>query len=99
MSRRKVASPTATPPGNEPRNEIPSLGRTMGTSPSSKQRPGWDEYFLDLAEQVSRRSPDPSTKHGCVLVDRDRRVVSTGYNGPVAGLPNDLVPVTRPEKY
>jgi len=62
-------------------------------------RPGWDEYFLAIAEVVSRRSPDPSTRHGCVLVDRDRRVISTGYNGPVAGLPNDMVPLTRPEKY
>ena len=62
-------------------------------------RPGWDEYFLAIAEQVSRRSPDPSTKHGCVLVASDRRVISTGYNGPVSGLPNDMVPTTRPDKY
>jgi dCMP deaminase len=52
-----------------------------------------------LAEQISRRSPDPSTRHGCVLVDSDNRVISTGYNGPVAGLPNDLVPLERPAKY
>lgn len=65
----------------------------------SDERPGWDEYFLEIAEQVSRRSPDPNTKHGCVLVDRDNRVISTGYNGPVAGLPNEMVPLTRPEKY
>ena len=71
----------------------------MAYAPSFAVRPSWDEYFLALAEQVSRRSPDPSTKHGCVLVDRERRVVSTGYNGPVAGLPNELVPLTRPEKY
>ena len=32
-------------------------------------RPSWDEYFMALAEQISRRSPDPSTRHGCVLVD------------------------------
>jgi dCMP deaminase len=65
----------------------------------SSARPSWDEYFLALAEQVSKRSPDPSTKHGCVLVDSGRRVVSTGYNGPVAGLPNEVVPLTRPAKY
>lgn len=62
-------------------------------------RPGWDEYFLTLADQVSRRSPDPNTQHGCVLVDEDRRVISTGYNGPVAGLPHKLVPLERPAKY
>jgi dCMP deaminase len=62
-------------------------------------RPSWDEYFLALAEQVSRRSPDPSTKHGCILVDRDNRVISTGYNGPIHGMPNDVVQLTRPAKY
>ncbi|MHC4414044.1 MAG: deoxycytidylate deaminase [Planctomycetota bacterium] len=62
-------------------------------------RPSWDEYFMALADQVSRRSPDPSTQHGCVLVDSDNRVISTGYNGPVTGLPNDLVPLERPAKY
>jgi len=72
---------------------------SQDSKPSFDARPSWDEYFLALAEQVSRRSPDPSTKHGCVLVDRDKRVISTGYNGPVAGLPNHLVPLTRPEKY
>jgi dCMP deaminase len=65
----------------------------------AEQRPSWDEYFLALAEQISRRSQDPSTRHGCVLVDADNRVISTGYNGPVAGLPNEIVPLERPAKY
>jgi dCMP deaminase len=65
----------------------------------STERPTWDEYFLDLAEQVSRRSPDPHTKHGCILVDADHRVISTGYNGPVSGLPHDLISLERPAKY
>lgn len=62
-------------------------------------RPTWDEYFLAIAEQVSRRSPDPNTKHGCVLVDQGRRVLSTGYNGPVSGLPHELINFERPAKY
>ena len=50
----------------------------------SFQRPSWDEYFLTLAEQVSTRSPDPNTRHGCVLVSADNRVVSTGSSGSSA---------------
>lgn len=73
-------------------------GRSASLAPTMA-RPNWDDYFLALAEQVSTRSPDPDTRHGCVLVDADRRVISTGYNGPVSGLPNELVPLTRPEKY
>lgn len=62
-------------------------------------RPSWDEYFLAVAEQISTRSPDPHTRHGCVLVDAGKRVLSTGYNGPVSGLPHQLVPTARPDKY
>ncbi|MBL1218601.1 MAG: deoxycytidylate deaminase [Planctomycetes bacterium] len=69
------------------------------TEQQQQRRPSWDEYYMTLVEQVSRRSPDPSTKHGCVLVDCENRVISTGYNGPVAGLPNDVVPLERPAKY
>jgi len=46
----------------------------------------WDNYFLGLAEYVSRPSKDPSTKVGAVIVDPERRIVSTGYNGFPAGV-------------
>ncbi len=59
----------------------------------------WDRYFLQLAEVVSTRSPDPNTKHGCVLVDKNNRVLSTGYNGPIQGLSNELIEWERPQKY
>jgi dCMP deaminase len=46
----------------------------------------WDRYFLELAEFISRPSKDPSTKVGSVIVDSDRRIVSTGYNGFARGV-------------
>ena len=80
---------------------IPAAAAPSGPAspPAGDDRPDWDAHFLAIAEAVSRRSPDPSTKHGCVLVDAGRRVVATGYNGPVAGLPNGMVPLERPAKY
>lgn len=51
----------------------------------SNARPGWDEYFLRLAETAAERSPDAKRMVGCVLVDADRRIVATGYNGTPAG--------------
>jgi dCMP deaminase len=59
----------------------------------------WDYYFIDIAKAVSQRSPDPDTKHGCVIVDTQNRIVSTGYNGPVKEFPNDKVDYNRPDKY
>jgi dCMP deaminase len=41
----------------------------------------WDRYFLDIAEEVSKASKDPSTKVGAVIVRPDRTVASLGYNG------------------
>ena len=62
------------------------------------RKQSWDHYFLEIAEKVSTRSIDESTKHGTVLV-KDKRILSTGYNGPISNI-NDLnVPQTRPEKY
>jgi len=40
----------------------------------------WDLRFLKIAKEVSMWSLDPSTKIGSVIV-KDRRILSTGYNG------------------
>lgn len=49
------------------------------------QRPNIDEYFMEIAHVVSKRSPCLKRQHGAVLV-RDKRILSTGYNGPPSGL-------------
>lgn len=41
----------------------------------------WDRRFLGLAEHIAGWSKDPSTKAGCVIVDRANRIVSLGFNG------------------
>lgn len=61
--------------------------------------PDWDEYFLDIAKVVATRSKDPHTKHGCVLVNKHKRIVGTGYNGSASIFPEEVVPTTRPDKY
>lgn len=50
----------------------------------------WDQRFLDLAAHVAGWSKDPSTKCGAVIVDPERRVVSTGYNGFPRGIEDNL---------
>ncbi len=65
----------------------------------SKQR-DWDEYFMKIAETVSERSKDPSSKMGCVIVDENKRVVSLGYNGLVQGADESKMTLSeRPMKY
>lgn len=50
-------------------------------------RPGWDEYFLGIAEAVSKRADCERRKVGAVVVGTDRRIVGSGYNGAPAGDP------------
>ena len=51
----------------------------------SKKRPDWDEYFLDIADLVSRRASCLRRSVGAVLV-KERRILATGYNGAPTGL-------------
>lgn len=59
----------------------------------------WDSYFLEMCDIVSKRSKDPSTQHGAVLVDEDHRVISTGYNGGCKKIDDKLIDWNRPNKY
>jgi deoxycytidylate deaminase len=62
-------------------------------------RPTWIQFYMGLAFAASQRSPDAQTKHGCFIVDQFWRPISFGYNGFMRGLPDHLIPNTRPGKY
>lgn len=53
----------------------------------SRLRPTWDHYFMTLASLAARRSNCMRRQVGCVLV-REKRVMSTGYNGTPRGIGN-----------
>ncbi len=50
-------------------------------------RPNWDEYFMQIAQNVALRSNCMKRKVGAVVV-MDRRIVTTGYNGTPRGVTN-----------
>lgn len=62
-------------------------------------RPNWNNYFLGLAKVISQRSHDIHTKHGCVITDRQHRILGVGYNGFPKGMDDSSLPTSRPEKY
>lgn len=64
-----------------------------------EHRSDWDEVFLAKAFVIAQKSIDPNTVCGAVLVSKDRRVLSEGYNGPIKGSDDSKFPLTRPEKY
>lgn len=50
----------------------------------------WDEFFMFSAGIAAQRSKDPSTQVGCVIVNKDNRIVSSGYNGFPQGMSDDV---------
>lgn len=97
---------------SQPSSSEPSLEPELGVkrTPATKlhinyknqrimKRPSWDEYFLNIAETVSARSHDGETQVGCVIVDDNRRILATGYNGFPPGCDDRELPNLRPDKY
>ncbi len=52
-------------------------------------RPDWDTYFLDITLDVSKRSTCLRAQVGAIIV-KDKRILTTGYNGAPKGLPHCL---------
>ena len=52
-------------------------------------RPTWDQYFIKLAWLVAERSTCERHHVGAVIV-RDKRILTTGYNGAASGIKDCL---------
>ncbi|MCW1929754.1 MAG: cytidine/deoxycytidylate deaminase family protein [Candidatus Kerfeldbacteria bacterium] len=51
------------------------------------KRPSWDDYFMAIARIVATRGTCDRLYAGAVLV-KDKRIMSSGYNGSPPGLPH-----------
>jgi dCMP deaminase len=62
----------------------------------------WCQRFIDLAKVVASWSKDPSTQCGAVIVNDDRQILATGYNGLPRGVDDELMYAsftTKEDKY
>jgi len=51
-----------------------------------QRKESWDSRFLNLAEQISSWSKDPSRKIGAVAIGSEGQVLAQGYNGFPRGI-------------
>jgi len=49
------------------------------------QRPSWQAYFMDITELVAKRTTCLRRAVGAIIV-KDKRILSTGYNGAPSGV-------------
>lgn len=52
-----------------------------------QERPGWDEYFMNIAQVAASRS-NCIRRHVAAVIVKDRRIISSGYNGTPRGVRN-----------
>lgn len=55
----------------------------------------WDEYFMAVAVLSGMRSKDPNTQVGACIVNQEKKIVGTGYNGMPFGCSDDVFPWER----
>ncbi|MEA1910882.1 MAG: cytidine/deoxycytidylate deaminase family protein [Spirochaetota bacterium] len=51
------------------------------------KRPSWDDYFMEVADAISKRATCDRGRSGCVIA-RDKQLLVTGYVGSPQGLPH-----------
>jgi dCMP deaminase len=66
---------------------LPSSRHAGGVKQTRLDRPDWDPYFMDIAHVVARRGNCLRRQVAAVIV-KDRRIISTGYNGTPRGVRN-----------
>lgn len=59
----------------------------------------WDIRFLELADKIATWSKDPDRGVGCVIVSKENRICSTGFNGLPSGVEDLPERLARPVKY
>lgn len=47
-------------------------------------RPGWDNYFIEVMDSISKRATCDRGRSGCVIA-KDHQILATGYVGSAAG--------------
>ena len=74
---------------------MPKVGHTK----PRKDYLSWDDTFMLMADLISERSKDPSTRTGGVVVDENNVVLGLGYNGWPRGVEEGIFPWDREGGY
>ena len=70
----------------------------MGNTEKRKNVPSKANVYMAMAKLISKRSKDPNTQVGAIIVSKDDRILSVGYNGLPNGCSDDEFPWARSAK-
>lgn len=52
----------------------------------------WNECFMQMALIIAKRSKDPNTQAGSIIVNKDNVIIGAGYNGFPRGISSEDCP-------
>ena len=64
-----------------------AVGELVQSLSMDNPRPSWDQYFMNIAKVVATRS-NCSRRQVAAVIVKDKRIISTGYNGTPRGTRN-----------
>jgi len=64
-----------------------SLTKSKNKSVEKHRRPSWDDYFMEVADAISKRATCDRGRSGCIIA-KDKQILATGYVGSPAGFPH-----------
>ena len=70
----------------------------MGNTEKRKNVPSRANVYMAMAKLISKRSKDPNTQVGAIIVSKDDRILSVGYNGFPNGCSDDEFPWSKSAK-
>lgn len=53
----------------------------------AETRPSWDDYFMEVADSISKRATCDRGRSGCVIA-KNKHILVSGYVGSPTGLPH-----------
>lgn len=71
----------------------------MDNTEKRKNVPSKANVYMAMAKLISKRSKDPNTQVGAIIVSKDDRILSVGYNGFPNGCSDDEFPWARSAKH
>ena len=86
-------------PGESKSDRLEKLQDALGLGEKYRneeyKRWSLDQAFMSMAYSLAKCSHDSDTQHGCVIVDENNHIVSSGFNGFLPGAPDEILPNTR----
>lgn len=76
-------------------NQLADQGSPLSTTGKRKDYIEWHDYFMGTAFLAAKRSKDPVTQVGAVIVNSNKQIVGIGYNGFPRGCSDDEFPWTK----